>query len=314
MAEHFRFFDSVDGEDERYYTADEFAEYFRNFLSNGVFSGYELGLRVTCSGNDMNVEIEPGYAFINGYMYKIDDSKHKLKIETADIQFNRIDRVVVRLDKKLENRYIKAFILKGEPLEEPIPPPITRNENIYELSLANIEVIAGKSFIEPYQITDERLNPEVCGMVSSLISVPAEDIWNDYQNVREQIKKQWEDRKNTFEEEYINWFNELKNDSRNVDIVDYDDRLRALEFLYDVNAKELNEYGQYEVTEWRKDGVLWLKTIAYDFDEDIENFRGLKYIFLKPDGISVKEEHDFEIIYHFGVYAGQRRKNRGGGN
>lgn len=39
MAESYKFFDSIDGTDERYYTADEFAEYFRQFIRNGIFNG-----------------------------------------------------------------------------------------------------------------------------------------------------------------------------------------------------------------------------------------------------------------------------------
>ena len=71
MAERFRFFDSIDGEDEREYTADELAEYFRQFIRNGIFSGGE-NLKVETNEQDMKVFINPGYAWIEGYLYKID--------------------------------------------------------------------------------------------------------------------------------------------------------------------------------------------------------------------------------------------------
>ena len=182
MAEKYRFFDSVDGEDERYYTADEFAEYFRQLVSSGIFNG-GTNLQVVCNGTDMSVQIKEGYAWLDGYLYKIDTEPLKLTLDPADPALDRIDRVVIRLDKRLENRYVKAFILKGEPAEEPKAPELTRNENIYEISLAQVEIIAGKSFIEAFQITDERLNNEVCGIVTHLFDqIDTTAVFNEWSN------------------------------------------------------------------------------------------------------------------------------------
>lgn len=182
MAEHYRFFDSVDGEDERYYTADEFAEYFRQFIRNGIFNGSGDNLQVGAKGQDMRTFIKPGYAWIEGYLYKIDIEPLELYHPMAHASLDRIDRVVIRLDKTLKNRFVKAFVLTGTPAETPQVPELTRNENIYELSLAQVRVLAGKSFIEAYQITDERLNPEVCGVVTHLFEqVDTTEIFNEWQ-------------------------------------------------------------------------------------------------------------------------------------
>ncbi len=182
MTERFRFFDSIDGEDEREYTADEFAEYFRQFIRNGIFSGGE-NLKVETDEQDMKTYIKPGYAWIKGYLYKIDTEPLVMEHKIADPSLNRIDRVVIRLDKTLENRYVKAFVLEGIPAENPQPPGLTRDNNIYEISLAQVEIIAGKSFIESYQITDERLNNDVCGIVTHLFEqVDTTDIFNKWTN------------------------------------------------------------------------------------------------------------------------------------
>lgn len=182
MAERFRFFDSIDGEDEREYTADEFAEYFRQFIRNGIFSGGE-NLKVETNEQDMKVFINPGYAWIEGYLYKIDTEPLVMEHKIADPSLNRIDRIVIRLDKTLENRYVKAFILEGTPAATPEAPELTRNNNVYEISLAQVEVIAGKSFIEAYQVTDERLNNEVCGITTHFFEqVDTTDIFNEWQN------------------------------------------------------------------------------------------------------------------------------------
>jgi parallel beta-helix repeat protein len=190
MAEAYRFFDSTEG-DERLYTADEFAEYFRRVLTDGIFNG-GTNLKVEASGTDIQTHIQPGYAWLQGYMYKVDSEPLFLRHEYPDSNLDRIDRVVIRLDKRLEHRYIKAIILTGTPAANPTPPALTRDENIFEISLAQVRIKKGKSYIEPNQITDERLNPDVCGLVNSLIQV-------DTQTMFDQFKSQWEQWMGTIE-------------------------------------------------------------------------------------------------------------------
>ncbi|MGV3139726.1 right-handed parallel beta-helix repeat-containing protein [Brevibacillus agri] len=190
MAEAYRFFDSTEG-DERLYTADEFAEYFRRVLTDGIFNGGN-NLKVECSGTDIRTFIQPGYAWLQGYMYKIDSEPLYLTHDLPDPSLDRIDRIVIRLDRRLENRHIKAFILTGTPATNPAPPVLTRDENIFEISLAQVRIKKGKSYIEPNQVTDERLNPAVCGLVNSLIQV-------DTQTMFDQFKSQWEQWMRTIE-------------------------------------------------------------------------------------------------------------------
>jgi hypothetical protein len=71
MAEHCRFFNSAE-DDLREYTAAEFAEYFSRFLSDGLYTiNGRAGLKVT-PGAGLSINIDTGYAFIRGYMYKND--------------------------------------------------------------------------------------------------------------------------------------------------------------------------------------------------------------------------------------------------
>lgn len=173
--EKYGFFDSIEGEDERLYTADEFAEYFRQVISTGILNGGE-NLQVVCTGTDMSIQIKQGYAWLEGYLYKIDTEDLGKELATADPVLDRVDRVVIRLDKQLEHRYVKAFVLKGTPAA----PALTRDENIYEISLAQIRIVAGKSFIEQSEITDERLDSNVCGLANSLIKADTTEIFNQF--------------------------------------------------------------------------------------------------------------------------------------
>lgn len=163
---------------DREYKADEFAEYFRMVLTDGILNG-GTNLQVYCTNENMNIKIKPGFAWIRGYLYKVDDAELELTHEPADVQNDRIDRIVVRWE--LEKRKIYAAILKGDPRENPSPPALVENKKIKELSLAQVRIIKGKSFIQSSQITDERLNTNVCGVVNSLISADTTEIFNQFQ-------------------------------------------------------------------------------------------------------------------------------------
>jgi len=304
IVERFRFFDSIDGEDERYYTADEFAEYFRQFIRNGIFNGGE-NLQVGTDERDMKIFIKPGYAWIEGYLYKIEKEPLVLEHSMADPELNRIDRVVIRLDKTLENRYVKAFILKGAPAETPQVPELTRDENIYEISLAQVEVIAGKSFIEAHQITDERLDNEVCGLVTHLFEqVNTTEIFNRFQS--------WLDSKTSepdgdFYREWKDWFDGVQDTTNLVTKTQFDEHLSAWDAFKEEIKKKLDNYslyafdkdinGIFTVVEYRrKDDTLYMKSTVSDADEE-GNYQINTWEFFDTDGITLLDTVIWNISY-----------------
>lgn len=163
------FFDTT-ADDPREYPAREFAEYFSRFVGNGIFGGGEK-LKVTASGKDMNVSVNLGYGWISGYMYAVYDTPLVLPIEQATTQ-DRIDRIVLRLDVSTPVRAIRAIVLQGLPAATPQAPAIVRSGDIYDLSLAQVLVKANTSTVQPHQVIDERLNTQVCGIVTASAQWP----------------------------------------------------------------------------------------------------------------------------------------------
>lgn len=159
MVEISRFFNATE-QDDRVYEADDLGKFFMNFLGNGFF----LGLAVEPDGGNMSVALEEGSAFIEGYEYANTDDLI-LTHDSADAQYDRIDRIVLRLDRQQETRFIRARIKKGTAESGAEPPDLTRDDYIWELSLAQVKVEGGKSFIESSQITDERGDRDLCGRV-----------------------------------------------------------------------------------------------------------------------------------------------------
>lgn len=173
MAEYFRFFNSSEG-DPREYTASEFAEYFSQFLSDGLYAqDGNTGLKVT-AGTGLNVKVAPGYAFIRGYLYK-NDATINIALDPADSMLNRIDRVVLRFDEVA--REIKVSLKKGTFSSTPQPPAIEVTDTVKELTLAQVIINAGASSVT--SITDERFK-ETCGLVEILASIPLNDFMNQW--------------------------------------------------------------------------------------------------------------------------------------
>lgn len=196
MAQKYYFFNSAPG-DERLHQASDFARYFGNVLTSGLFSlDNQIGLRVQSDGTDMRSYVETGKALIKGFAYENDADEYLLH-DLPEVTNNRIDRVVLRLDLRNQNRFIKVFVKSGVADAAPVPPELQRDNFIYELSLAQILVRANTSTINPADITDERLDEQLCGIVNSMITVPTSQFQNDWNawyaaNIP-QYESEWQD-------------------------------------------------------------------------------------------------------------------------
>ena len=150
---------------DRVYKAEDWAWYFATFIANGVFPKPSDGLQVIAYSG-MEIKVNAGYAFINGYAYK-NPASQTITLDTAEGAQNRVDRVVVRWD--LPQRDIYLAVLKGTPSAKPQATAVTRTTEIWELALADIYVGKGVTAIRTANITDQRFNSSVCGIVKGTV-------------------------------------------------------------------------------------------------------------------------------------------------
>ena len=158
------FFNSSSG--DRIYDATDFATYFGDLVSNGIFHRNADNLRVGVAVG-MQVLVQPGTAWINGYHYA-NTTPLDLSIATADGVNPRIDRIILRWSNTA--REITLAVLTGSPAPTPSPPALTRNNDIWELGIATVFVVRGAVAIETINISDTRMSAAVCGLVNSLIT------------------------------------------------------------------------------------------------------------------------------------------------
>lgn len=150
---------------DRVYKAEDWAWYFATFIGNGVFPKPSDGLKIIASSG-MEVKVNVGYAFINGYAFRNPKSK-SITLSMANGALNRIDRIVLRWS--LVTRKIYLTVLEGVPSARPAALSLTRNTEIWELAIADIYVAKGVTSIRTKDITDLRFNSNLCGIVKGTI-------------------------------------------------------------------------------------------------------------------------------------------------
>ena len=171
MAEKSLFFDSTEN-DERLYSSADFAQFMKLFYSTGVVQGGDR-LKVTKNTEKLAVSVLPGEAVVDGRPYWLTEQAKELAVPAASTSFARIDRVVLRLDLSTEVRSITAQILQGEATASLQPPKLLRNNNYYDISLAQLYIPANALQVET--VTDERYDAELCGICQGLYTLDMSD-------------------------------------------------------------------------------------------------------------------------------------------
>jgi hypothetical protein len=162
--EKYGFFNST-AEDERSYDSADMATALRTLASSGVAEA-DTCLQVTAEGSTMRTLVGYGSAMLKGYYYQLRDDGSGIQAftHTTEAELDRIDRIVLRLD--FTARTISLIKLIGVAASTPEAPALTRNAESYELSLAQVLVQAAATEILPADITDERCDDDVCGLIA----------------------------------------------------------------------------------------------------------------------------------------------------
>lgn len=200
------FFNSVldpQGVPDRPFNADDFAKYFGTLIKNGVFPNPSTNFQCIADQETMAVKMEAGICWIDGHL-GYDDNVHILEIDTADSVLDRIDRIVLRKD--VLDRDIHWVVKKGEMSGKPVAPTLQRDENAWELGIADVKVAHGTVSISQSMVTDTRLNTELCGLVTGVVTqIDTTTLFNQL----EQWKTEYIEATNTWtseqEQAFLNW-------------------------------------------------------------------------------------------------------------
>ena len=150
------------------YTAEEAAGY-HSARTSGVYC-LDEDFKVSLSSGGKSVWISSGRAWVHpsrftGYSI-IMQWPVTLALSTPTLLCSRIDRVVLRFDRRARCSYLT--VLKGTEIFGDTPsssaaPQITRNEYVYDLCLAEIRYFAGTNIIP--SLIDTRGDESLCGLM-----------------------------------------------------------------------------------------------------------------------------------------------------
>lgn len=174
MGKYANFYNSKNG--DRKYDASSFEEWLKPFFNNGVFNGEML----VSSGGGFDIKVAIGNAYINGKLRKFDDIT-TLTVEKSSSTLARIDNLVVRRNDT--DRNFTLEVVKGVESASPVAPALVRENGVYDLCLARIYVGASVVEITQANITDTRMDSNLCGYVCATVD----------QIDFDQITLQWEE-------------------------------------------------------------------------------------------------------------------------
>ena len=180
MAIQSYFFNAVlsGGVYDRLYNAEDMTSYLDLLVGNGVFPNPSTQLQVRASSG-MDVIVGAGSGWINGHKM-VNTADYTLTVEESDVLLNRIDSVVFYVDFNLRSMGIE--IKTGTVAATPSAPALVRNDDRYELCLAQISVPKQAEEITTAMIKDTRGNSNLCGYVQGLIQqIDTATLWQQQQ-------------------------------------------------------------------------------------------------------------------------------------
>ena len=155
--------------------------------TSGVF-GAENNLAMTVVQDSMSIQISDGVGWLSnengdGIVFWNDSeqtngSKLTLTHDVADGVLDRIDRIVVTWETTNYVALPTISVLKGTASSTPVPPALTNNNIQRQISLAKVHIPAGTVSLLASMVTDERLDPSVCGIVTETVKIDTSTIYD----------------------------------------------------------------------------------------------------------------------------------------
>ena len=170
--------------------------------TSGVF-GAKGNLATSIVPGTMSVQVSDGVGWLSndkgdGIVFWNDNeqtngSKLTLTHDVADSALDRIDRVVVTWETTNYVARPTISILKGNPSSNPKPPALTNNNVQRQISLRQQRIPAGAISLSAALGTDERLNPNVCGIVTETIKIDTSTMQSQFEALLRSIQNELQD-------------------------------------------------------------------------------------------------------------------------
>lgn len=174
------FYNSKNG--DRKYNAEQMSAIFNGIINDGVLANIGTAFKVTATtGNEVQVGI--GRAWFNStWIYN--DAILPITLDASSVLLNRIDAVIIEIDRSDDVRAASIKVKKGTEASSPVNPTMTNTEFVHQYPLAYIYRGANTSSITQGNITNA-VGTSACPYVTGLLQVVSID------NIVAQWQAQW---------------------------------------------------------------------------------------------------------------------------
>lgn len=203
---------------DRLYNAEDFSKIFDGIIRDGVFMSEGDHFNVTAR-TGMVVRVGTGRSWFLG-TYTINDEPIDFTVPAAHATLNRIDAIVIDVDKTPAVRANNVLYLEGTPATDPVPPTFVSATSHKQYPLCYIQVNVGTASMSQALITN-KIGLEPCPFVTGILDkidittliAQWESQWSQWKNrtVTETDawialhKQGWVNDKAQFEQDYTDW-------------------------------------------------------------------------------------------------------------
>lgn len=193
------FFNSVNG--DRKYNAEQISALFNSIINDGVFSNVGTAFSVKANtGNSVTVGI--GRAWFNS-TWLDNDALLSLTLEASELALDRIDAVVIEIDRTEDVRNGSIKVIKGTPASAAKNPEMIATQYVHQYPLAYIRRQRGSSSITQSDITNA-VGTSSCPYITGILQVQNID------NIVDKWETQWWDWVDEQQSDFSEWFASLK--------------------------------------------------------------------------------------------------------
>lgn len=185
------FFNSQNG--DRKYSAEQMSALFDALITDGVFAniGTAFEVKILSGTSSDTITVGIGRCWFNStWLYN--DTLLPIAIEPSEMILDRIDAVIIEINKNEDIRSGQIRMIKGIPSANPENPELVKSNNVYQYPLAYIYRSANSPTITQAAITN-MIGTSACPYVTGILEVQTID----------KIVAQWESEFNT-------WFDQIK--------------------------------------------------------------------------------------------------------
>lgn len=195
------FFNSLDG--DRKYTAEQMSAIFDGLIIDGIFASVGQAFAVSAGGG-LVVTVGTGKAWFD-HTWTVNDASLRLTAPDSDILLDRIDAVVLEVNRTESVRANSIKFISGEPASSPVNPTLTDETYVRQIPLCYIYRGANTTEIAQANITSV-IGTDAAPFVTGILQVISLDT----------LLGQWQDNLDQFvaseKKDFTDWFDQMKAD------------------------------------------------------------------------------------------------------